>query len=158
MPSQADGRSAEAWMQTFDNLFRMMTTMQAAWTPGHSGTARPDDERAAPQVLLDFAAQASMACLNSGVRCWQRMAALSGNSSASIGRTLMEMQAQPPAGEDAQGRLRDALRAYFREIADVPSQEAQRLQAELAHLEQQFWPSADAQPDSPYWRRWGVKP
>lgn len=159
MPSYTDGTSTEEWFKTLDTIFRVMNAARTAWTPGNPASARPDEARtAAPQELMEFAAQASMACLNSGVRYWQRMAELSGSAATTIGRTLMDLQEHPPQSAETQGRLRDALRAYFRELADVPAQEAQRLQAELARLEQAFWAPPAAQDASPYWRRWRVKP
>jgi hypothetical protein len=158
MPGQTDSSSAEEWWRTIENCFRMMTMASASWTPGEAATGGSEGGRAASPGALGFAAQASLACLNSGMRYWQRMAELSGSYYLTLSRTAMEMQADPTRGAEAQASLFDALRAYFRDIAALPGQESQRLQAELERLEQQMGATATSQEDAPYWRRWRVKP
>jgi choline dehydrogenase len=97
----------------------------------------------------------------SGLRYWGRVAEIFGKALPSIARGLAETGAQTKDSRDHSGIVLDELRGYVRELADLPTEEARLLQADLDRI------AAALQPDLPkerakghgaYWRRWNVKP
>ena len=67
------------------------------------------------------------------------------------------MDSDPSKSGEARGILVDTLRAYLREMVDLPYQESRRLQAELEEIIRKLTPTPDGEQEEAYRRRWSVK-
>ena len=102
-------------------------------------------------------AQASLAWMNSGFRYWRGWADIYASYYPVIMHNLQVMSADPSRSGEAQGVLIDNLRAYWREMSELPWQESRRLQAELEHIIGQVWPAAAGAQEGPHRRQARVK-
>jgi hypothetical protein len=105
------------------------------------------------QELVELTVQASLACITSGCRYWQRVAELYGSYALTVSRDLSDMQAASDSREEAWGSFREHLRAYVRTLGDLTRQESRLLQSELETIERNIWPAAESAHIPPHWRR-----
>jgi hypothetical protein len=134
--------------------------------PGGDDQARRGDNAAAPGNSssdgLQVLSQVALALAASGMRYWGRSAELWAKGMPVLVQGFAQMTTgQQDGGREACRTLLDELRAYVRELAELPAQEARRLQADLDRIAG-AWPSGappggPQHPDAP-WRRWDVKP
>ena len=104
--------------------------------------------------VAQFVGRASLAALMSDVRLWWRRTGALAESAFEIGRALQATIANSERRAAGQGTLLDAVRAFFRRVAELPADESRRLQAALDKIAEQVWP---AQPGRPHRRRWNAK-
>lgn len=103
---------------------------------------------------IEILGQASLLCVTSAARYWARLAEVWGRHFPALAGALNHGDgAAPEAGHT----ITEQIKAALRELAELPIEEAQRLSTDLERLAHKVRPSA-AEPDSPYWRRWDVKP
>jgi hypothetical protein len=114
----------------------------------------PGEDSSTPyQELVELTVQASLACITSGFRYWQRVAELYGNYALTISHDLSNMQAASGSREEALGGLREHLRTYVRTLGDLTRQESRLLQSDLETIERHIWPAAESAHIPPRWRR-----
>jgi hypothetical protein len=133
--------------QSAFDMFRMMANAADAFSrfpgPGSAGAtgAPPADDR---QRMLRL----YLAFVNSGYRYLARWAEISARRYPEFAEAMTAMNAQPSAGAQPQMfALLDSVRAYLREMAELPLAESERLQAEIEAIVGQA-PAADAAPSS----------
>jgi hypothetical protein len=102
-------------------------------------------------------AQASLAWMRSGFSYWRGWAEIYASHYPVMMQSLQAMTADPGRWQEARGVLIDNLRAYLREMAELPWQESRRLQAELEKIAGQVWPAPAGGQEEPYRRRANVK-
>jgi hypothetical protein len=112
-----------------------------------------EDVSARYRELTELTVQASLTCIASGFRYWQRVAELYGSYALTVSGDLSDMSAASGSREEAWGSLRDHLRAYIRAVGDLTKQESRLLQVELEAIEQKIWPAAESEDLPPHWRR-----
>ena len=135
MPGEPKEPDLDYLARYFDGMLRMMMNAGRDWT----GDATPTDssEGNRPQTpfslqnAANFMARASQLWMDSSIRFWGRSAEINSNYYKAASRNLSDMNSDPDQREQAEGTLMDLLRAYVREMADLPAQESRRLQAEL---------------------------
>jgi len=108
--------------------------------------------------LLNVMAQASLTWMNSGFRYWRRWLEIYASYYPAIMHSVQVMSSDPGKWEEARGVLIDNLRAYLREMAELPWQESRRLQAEFERIVGEVWPSAEGGQGEPHRRRARWKP
>src|SRR5262249_62326369 len=116
------------------------------------GAARVEGAQVGSQVIL--------MCAAGGFRYWARTAEVWSQALPLIVAALADGDSQP-GGDQVTRRARvDELRRALRELADVPADEARRLQQALERLLFRLGPAtATGAPDADtYWRRWDAKP
>ncbi len=159
MPNPTNGPFGEDLNRYFGDMFQMMAMAREAWSSGnpYTGMLGITGENASEgQDVMDFMKQAYLACMSSYFRAWGRLVELHGNHAPTIIEHLSEMNADPNQNREARGVLIDTLRAYFRELSELPEQESRTLQAELAKIEQAFW-TAEGEPSAQARRRVHIK-
>jgi hypothetical protein len=99
-------------------------------------------------------------CAASGFRYWARTAEVWSQAVPLIVAALADGDSQPGRDQATSGARVDELRRALRELADVPADEARRLQQALERLLFRLGPAtATGKPDAEtYWRRWEAKP
>jgi len=107
--------------------------------------------------IVDFLLQASLVWMKSSLHFWQRGTGVFATHFLEILRTLQVMNADPTRRTEAQGILIDILRAYFREMAELPGHESRRFLAALEKIDGKIWATLRGGPDIPPQRRWQVK-
>jgi hypothetical protein len=105
------------------------------------------------QELVELMVQASLACITSGFRYWQRVAELYGSYALTVSHDLSDMHAASGNRAEVRGSLREHLRAYVRTLGDLTRQESRLLQLELEAIERRIWPAAESESVPPHWRR-----
>jgi uncharacterized coiled-coil protein SlyX len=114
----------------------------------------PGEDSSTPyQALIELTVQASLACITSGFRYWQRVAELYGSYALTVSRDLSDMRAAAENREEALGGLREHLRTYVRTLGDLTRQESRLLQSELETIERNIWPATASEHIPPHWRR-----
>jgi hypothetical protein len=161
MPSQRNGTSPEDLVGYLDEILRMMTSTGKAWVSGDTATTgRPMDlgqTLSDYRNLMDFLAQANLVLMTSSFRYWRRLTEIYASYYPAISRSWLETIADRSGSGEERRLLIDNLRACFREMANLPCQESQLLQAELEQIERAIWSITEDQKAAPYWRRWRVK-
>lgn len=147
----------QAWSQMFDLWRRMAqgvagSAASAGRAPAGAGRMTLD-ETSDPQGLQNFMAQAYMTVMTCGLRCLSGWAHIHSRYLGSMGRGMSAMGSG--ASQQDQMVMLDQLRAYMRELMELPYHECQRALADLQALESSVLPQASAH-DHP--RRWKAKP
>jgi hypothetical protein len=147
----------QACSQMFD-LWRRMATgaagsgaSDAAISRGTSGRVDPALD---PQALMSFMARSYMTVMGCGLRCLSGWAHIHSRHLSSISRGMSAMSSAPGRNPQDQTMMVDELRAYLRELMELPYEECRRALAELQNLEFSILPEAGAG-DHP--RRWRAK-
>lgn len=118
--------------------------------PGASREGRLENDR------LELLGQLFLVWMASGVRYWSRAAEIWARALPPLARALAEPRGPEQAGE-AQRVLIDELRSCLRALAELPIDEARRVQAELEALVRGS-NAQDASPSDAHWqRRWKAK-
>ena len=144
-----------ACSQMFD-LWRKMAGGAAASPP--SGAAAPPaagamiDPALDPQGFMTFMAQSYMAVMGCGLRCLSGWAHIHSRYLGSISRGMSAMATGSGQGPQDQAVLVDELRAYLRELMELPYDECRRALAELQTLESSILPQARAGEHTRRWR------
>ncbi|HTS54646.1 MAG TPA: hypothetical protein VMH26_15330 [Burkholderiales bacterium] len=147
----------QAWSQMLDVWRRMAvgaagpaaTDATAAGGRGATGDPALD-----PQALMTFLAQSYMTVMGCGLRCLSGWAHIHSRHLASISRGMSAMGGGPGGSSQDPALMLDELRAYLRELMELPYHECRRALAELQSLEFSILPEARAG-DHP--RRWRAK-
>jgi len=154
--------SAPSSFQAFSELLRLLAAKSSQGSPSNAG----DHDPAEPGVLayaplMQLIAQVMLAWAASGLRSWARAAEILGTTLPITLEALADSGDRTDVDPAEKARRLDALRAAFRELADLPGRESQRLQAELDRLLFGAGPDTDrrtgSETDAP-WRRWEAKP
>lgn len=146
------------WCAWADMLEAYLSVLGARATGSQedTGTPGPDGGPAAgfPQnrALLGFMSQACLVFAASGARYWTRAAQIYAEYSPAIYRMLAASSSRSVSDPEDQRILLDRIRALLRELAELPGQESQWMQAELAKLEGQMLSGASRQ-EGDYVRR-----
>jgi hypothetical protein len=151
----------EDLVNSLNEIMRLMASACRAWSAGDTATVsehtNPEEMISGYQDLMTFMAQAYLVFMTSGFRYWRRLADIYGRYYPAISRSFLGMNSDPSRSRERLSLLIDDLRACLREMADLPSQESRLLQAELEKIEWKLWPTADAEDEAHYWRRWRAK-
>jgi len=152
--------SAPPPLSALSELLRLLAANAgSASEPG--GDAASQAARLVYGPLVQLVGQLMLAWAASGLRSWARTAEILGTALPRVVDALTESAAGTDGDPDARVRRLDELRASFREMAELPGREAQRLQAELDRLLFSGGtgpnPRTGADGDTP-WRRWEAKP
>lgn len=113
------------------------------------------------EVAALLISQVMLACMASGFRSWARAVEIWGKALPQVIGALTDSTGQTNGDPEVMTRRLDGLRASLRELAELPTGEFLRLQADLERiaLDVRSATSREPAPDaSPYWRRWRVKP
>jgi hypothetical protein len=145
----------QACSQMFD-LWRRMAVGAAgsAATDAPGGTSSTADPSLDPQAFMNFMARSYMTVMGCGLRCLSGWTHIHSRYLTSISRGMSTMGGGPGQGLPDQTLLVDELRAYLRELMELPYDECRRALAELQKLEFAILPEAGAG-DHP--RRWKAK-
>ena len=164
MPKETDGANAADYFSYFNEFWRRMAAPGGGWATDDTTTANAQSEPKDPKdqtpdygELLDLLARASSVCMNGGFRYWKRWADTYSSFYPVINRSVAAMDSDPSKSGEARGILVDTLRAYLREMVDLPYQESRRLQAELEEIIRKLTPTPDGEQEEAYRRRWSVK-
>jgi hypothetical protein len=113
---------------------------------------------AAPAEMAPLIARALLATAASGLRTWQDLAQVHSAHQLTLLQPLLVGFGYRAAAETARHQA-DGLRAWLREMGDVPLREARRLQAEMEALGEAVAQGIEP-PDTlgPHRRRWRPKP
>ena len=104
-------------------------------------------------------ARALLATAASGLRTWEGLAQVHGAHHLALLHPLLLASIGGQAAAETARLQADDLRAWLREIGDVPLQEARRLQAELEALSEVMAQGIEPpDPLAPHRRRWRPKP
>ena len=150
----------QACSQVFD-LWRRMA-FGAAGSAASSGAVPGGaagtmfDAASAPPAVANFMAQSYMTVMTCGLRCLSGWAEIHSRYLTSMGRGISTMSGGGP-GQSRQDQMvmLDQLRAYLRELMELPYHECGRALADLQMLESSILPQTGAG-DPP--RRWKAKP
>jgi hypothetical protein len=134
-----------------DFIVRCAGPLRDAPAPGVSAN-RADLSSQIPRALL--------VGMTSTLRYWRGLADVYGRHQGSlIEAAARRTMAPSPIAETEDRMLVDELRAFFREIGEVATQEARRLESELEQIGEALAHGAVQQPDfsAEYRRRWKAK-
>lgn len=157
-PDAADARA------TLERLIDQLKTLVSTGLADDEERGRLGKDVGRAGARLDWAAQvvsqAILMCAASGFRYWARTAEIWSQAVPLIVAALADGDSQPGRDQTTSGVRVDELRRALRELADVPADEARRLQRALEHLLFRLGPAAaPGTPDAEaYWRRWEAKP
>jgi len=157
-PDAADARA------TLERLIDQLKTLVSTGLADDAERGRLGKDVGRAGARLDGAAQvvsqAILMCAASGFRYWARTAEIWSQAVPLIVAALADGDSQPGRDQTTSGARVDELRRALRELADVPADEARRLQHALEHLLFRLGPAAaTGTPDAEtYWRRWEAKP
>lgn len=118
-------------MNSAFDMFRMMANAAQAFSrfPGAAAPNAPGSSGDAQQVM-----QLYLAFVNSGYRYLARWAEISARRYPEFAETMAAMNAQPKENAHRMRALLDSVRAYMREMAELPLEESERLQAEIEKI------------------------
>jgi hypothetical protein len=108
--------------------------------------------------LVRFIARASLASFSFGPRLWWRRARVLSRYGVELVHALRVLGSGPGHGGEAQGILLDAVRAYFRTMAELPERESLRLQRALDRIAASMVGADGSTRPERYVRRWSEKP
>jgi hypothetical protein len=116
-------------MNSAFDMYRMMAAAAEAFTKYSWADAAGADSM--PVDAAKRMSQLYMAFMNSGYRYLARWAEISVKRYPEFAMLSAGMNANRTITEDEMAALVDSLRAYLREMADLPLEESKRLQAEI---------------------------
>ena len=161
MPGESQGIDADYMASYFKEMLRfMMPGSQegaSARDPSEGGQSEPQRETPDFREAVEFMARAYPIFMDSGPRFWGRWAEINMNYYAAISQNLSAMNSDPNSRDEAMGTMTDMLRAYFREMAELPEQEFRRMQANFESGTQTTSSSAASESAGPYRRGHRVK-
>jgi hypothetical protein len=142
---------------TFEELLRTMaSTLRGDATDERAPSSGSADQGQASsskyRALLDLLTEVHLAYMRSGFRYMSRWSETCGRYYPKIIQALSTAAGDPDRRSNALGAVMDDLKAYMREMGQLPLDESQRLQAELASMLQKFRP-AGGEASAPYRRR-----
>jgi hypothetical protein len=116
-------------MNSAFEIFRMMSAAadsfsKYAWCDPAQG--RPMSTEDSQRMMRLY-----MAFVNSGYRYLARWAEISAKRYPEFAQTIASMSDKPEESDRQVSTLMDSARAYMREMAELPLEESQRLQAEI---------------------------
>jgi len=159
-PSVSDALAGwRAWAEMLQT-YRSMLGGSATGSGDDTGLPGPERGPAADlwqdRALPAFMSQACLVFATSGLRYWTRAAQIYGEYCPVLGQLLSATNSRSLDSTEEQRILLDRLRALLRELAELPGQESQWMQAELAKLEGQMLSGANGMAGD-YTRRWRYK-
>ncbi len=99
--------------------------------------------------------KANATLLTSAVRFWLRWQELVSKHVPTISRNLADIQANPKRKEELRALLIDNMRAYTREMAELPCEQCRLVRQDLEKMEAQLFGAAQEKEGR---RRWKAKP
>jgi hypothetical protein len=116
-------------MNSAFDIYRMMAAAvdslsRYAWSSPHKAQSEPSDNRERMWRLY-------IAFVNSGYRYLARWAEISSRRCPQLARALPSLNAGLEVSDRELAELIDNFRAYLREMAELPREESQRLEAEI---------------------------
>lgn len=157
-PDAADARA------TLERLIDLLKTLASTDFADNAERGRLGEDVGRVGARLDGSAQvvsqAILMCAASGFRYWARTAEIWSQAIPLIVAALTDGDSQPGRDQATDVARVDQLRRALRELADVPADEARRLQQSLERLFVRLGPATTTgTPDAEmYWRRWDAKP
>ena len=157
-PDAADARA------TLERLIDLLETLVSTGLADDAERGRLAEDVGRAGARLDGAAQvvsqAILMCAASGFRYWARTAEIWSQAVPLIVAALADGDSQPGRDQATGAAPVDELQRALRELADVPGDEARRLQQALERLFFRLGPATTTgTPDAEnYWRRWDAKP
>jgi len=147
----------EDMFRTFDELLRTMaaTLRGRPMADRAPSSGSVDQEQAGSpeyRAMVDLLTQVHLAYMRSGLRYMNRWIESCSTYYPKIVHALSNAAAKPDRRSDAIGAVMDDLKAYMREMAQLPLDESRRLQAELEEMLQTFR-AAGGDAGGPYRRR-----
>ena len=132
------------------DMFRMMANAAQAFNrfQGSAAPDAPNSSAQAQQVL-----QLYQAFVNSGFRYLARWADISARRYPGFAETLAAVNADPKNNSSRMSALVDEVRAYLREMAELPLAESERLQAEIEKIVKAGGSAPEPTEDAPRQRR-----
>lgn len=154
----SDTHSGATPLEGIEELLRLLAAASAL-----RGSANPPGLNA-PQAYgqaMQLFGQVMLAWAASGLRAWARTAEIYAASLPAVMNSLADATGRSPRDPGDQARTLDELRASWRELAELPGRESQRLRMEIERIFRggapdagpAGGPGADA-----HWRRWEPKP
>jgi hypothetical protein len=157
-PDAADARA------TLERLIDLLKTLVSTGLADDAERRRLSKGVGRAGAQLDGAAQvvsqAILMCAASGFRYWARTAEIWSQAVPLIVAALADGDSQLGRDQATSAAPVDELRRALRDLADVPADEARRLQQALERLFFRLGPATTTgTPDAEnYWRRWDAKP
>lgn len=144
----------------YGDMMNIMTRAYESWFSGFTPWRAPIPSGKVSDDygdVMDFMRRAYLAYMTSAMRSWRRLAELYGHYYQAMTDSVMEISAGTSESEEARRILIDNIRAYLREMVELPGQEARWLQAELEKILADLWPSEDEENKSSHRRRAKIK-